>query len=137
MNTNAILVQTLIAELGIAFGMLDYLILEPEPLITGFTYGEVIGPSIVLMLTAGIIEVAFRGVMQRVSYSLGSWGWVCVAVIYSMYEMRHGSALHCLFAFAVALCFGWIVKGTGSVLGVSVAHCMMSYSLYLVFPFVF
>jgi len=130
-------IQALVVVMGIAFGMIDYLILDPEPLITELTFREMIGPAIVLMLTVGLIEeIIFRGVMQRAAYVLGSKGWVCIAIIYAVIEIRHGSVLHCLFALVISLCFGWVVDKTKSILGVSLAHGTMTVGLYLLFPFI-
>ena len=40
------------------------------------------------------------------------------------------------FVLMAGLFFGWVVKRTGSLLGVSLAHGIANIGLYLVFPFV-
>ncbi len=131
--------QILIALTGIGIGLIQYFILKPEPLISNMTVFEFIAAALVLLVCTGFIEeLAFRGVMQRTATEmLGSWGWIFVAVLFSLFQIWHRSALDCLFVLAVAVFFGWSVKKTGSILGVSLSHGLASISLYLIFPFVF
>lgn len=132
-------IQVLIALTGIGFGLVEYLILKPEPLIDHLTGQEFLAPALVILVCTGFVEeLAFRGVMQRSAMdALGSWGWVYIAVLFSLFQIWHRSAIHCLFVLPVALFFGWIVKRTGSILGVSLSHGLVNICLYLIFPFVF
>jgi membrane protease YdiL (CAAX protease family) len=135
----AIPVQGLVALAGIAFGLIEYFILEPEPLITELNLLEIIAPAIILLVATGFVEeLAFRGVMQHSSaQALGPWGWVYTAVLFSVLQIGHLSAIHWLFVLLVSLLFGWIVKRTGSIAGVSLSHGLTNIGLYLIFPFVF
>lgn len=139
LTADALPIQGLVALTGMGFGMVEYLILRPEPLILALRWQEVIVPALILLVATGFVEeLAFRGVMQRASVqALGAWGWVYIAVLYSVLQIGHLSAMHCLFALAVALFFGFIVKRTGSLLGVSLSHGLINVCLYLIFPFVF
>jgi len=122
---------------GIAFGLVEYLILKPDPLIAALRWQDVIVPALILVVATGFVEeLAFRGVMQRSAQVLGSWGWICIAVVFSLLQIGHLSALHWLFVLLVALFFGWIVKRTGSILGVSLSHGLINVCLFLIFPFV-
>lgn len=40
-----------------------------------------------------------------------------------------------VFVFVVALFFGWVVKKTGSLFGVTLAHGITNIVLYLIIPF--
>jgi len=139
LSIGAIPLQVVVALAGIGLGLLDYLILEPEPLVSALRWQQIIAPALILLVATGFVEeLVFRGVMQRASVqALGAWGWVYIAVLYSVLQIGHLSAIHCLFALVVALFFGFIVKRTGSLLGVSLSHGLINVCLYLIFPFVF
>ena len=130
--------QILVGVTGIAFGLVDYLILKPEPLISSLGWREIIVPTIILLVTTGFVEeLAFRGVMQSASTKLlANWGWVYIAVLYAVLQIGQLSVLHFVFSLGIALLFGWTVKRTGSILGVSLGHGLINVGLYLIFPFV-
>ena len=137
LTADALPIQGLVALTGMGFGMVEYLILRPEPLILALRWQEVIVPALILLVATGFVEeLAFRGVMQRSAQVLGSWGWIYIAVVFSVLQIGHLSALHWLFVLAVSLFFGWIVKRTGSILGVSLSHGLTNVCLFLIFPFV-
>jgi membrane protease YdiL (CAAX protease family) len=131
------LVQGVIALSGIGIGLIDYLILGPEPLIPALNLQEAIAPALILLVATGFVEeLAFRGVIQSSAIqALGNWGWVYTAVLYSILQIGHLSALHWLFVLLVSLFFGFAVKRHGSILGVSLAHGITNIGLYLIFPF--
>jgi len=128
------LVQFFTAIAGIGLGVIDYYIIKPGPIFEG-SFVQLIFPVFVLLFFNGLVEeMAFRGIMQRVSDALGAWGWTFIAPVYAILQFSHGSILHILFTFVVALYFGFIVKKTNSIMGVSLAHGLMSIILFLVFP---
>lgn len=130
--------QIMVAYTGIVIGLVGYAILKPEPLIQALTWHDILVPALILLAATGFAEeLVFRGVLQRAAETLGSWGWIYVAVISSVLQIGHHSMLHWLLALGLALFFGWSVKKTGSILGVSLAHGLVNICLYLVFPFVF
>lgn len=134
----AIGVQVLVAFFGITIALVDHWILKPEPLIEALTWHDAVVPALILLAATGFAEeLAFRGVLQRGAVALGAWGWVYVAVVSSVLHIGQHSVLHWLLALGMAFLFGWIVKRTGSILGVSLAHGLANVCLYLVFPFVF
>lgn len=129
-------IQGLIALTGVGLGGIAYLILKPEPLIPTLGWPDIVAPSLILLIATGFVEeLAFRGVMQYTSIqALGPWGWTYTAVLYSMLQIGQLSAIHWLFVLLVALIFGWLVKRTGSILGVSLSHGLLNIGLFLVFP---
>lgn len=130
-------VQVLIAVTGIGFGALEYLILKPEPMITEMRWPEMTGPVLILLLTTGLVEeMAFRGAVQRAVQGVARWGWIYVAFLYTSLQIWHKSPLHCLAVFGIALFYGWVVKKTGSIVGVSLSHGLINVGLYLVYPFI-
>ena len=129
--------QILIAFTGVGFGAVEYLILKPGAMVAELTLQDLIVPVLVLMLATGLVEeLAFRGVIQRAVQGVTRWGWIYVAALYTALQIGHMSALHCLMALGIALFYGWIVKRTKSIVGVTVSHGLVNVGLYLVYPFV-
>ncbi len=129
--------QILIAATGIGFGAAMYVILEPQAMISELTWQQLIVPVLVLMLATGLVEeLAFRGVIQRAAQGVGLYGWIYAAVLYAVLQMGFLSWEHGLMALGIALFYGWIVKRTKSIVGVTVSHGLVNVGLYLVFPFV-
>jgi hypothetical protein len=61
-------IQGVIALSGIGIGLIDYLILKPEPLIPALNWQETIAPALILLVATGFVEeLAFRGVIQSSS----------------------------------------------------------------------
>jgi membrane protease YdiL (CAAX protease family) len=139
LTTDTVPIQALIALTGIGIGLIEYLILKPEPLILTLSWQEAIAPALILLIATGFVEeLAFRGVIQSSSVPvLGRGGWVYVAALYSILQIGHLSALHWIFVLLVSLFFGWVVARKGSILGVSLCHGITNIGLYLIFPFVF
>jgi membrane protease YdiL (CAAX protease family) len=130
--------QGLIALTGVGIGLVEYLILKPKPLVLALSWQEILAPALILLVATGFVEeLAFRGVIQSCSVQvLGPWGWVYVAALYSVLQINYLSATQWAFVLLTALFFGWVVKRTGSILGVSLAHGLANIVLYLIFPFV-
>jgi uncharacterized protein len=135
LNSKKGLIQVLVAIAGLVLGFLDYIILKPESLISELNFQTVLIPALILLVATGFIEeLVFRGILQRAARALGSWGWVYIALVYAIFQMGPGSVEHIVFVFLVALFFGWIVKKTGSIIGVSISHGLLNIALYLVLP---
>jgi len=135
LNGKKILFQSIVAIVGIGLGIIDYIILKPEGLISKLSIQTMVIPVLILLVATGFVEeFVFRGVIQRAARGLGAWGWVYVALIYAILQIRQGSVEHIVFVFIVALFFGWVVKKTGSIIGVSLSHGLLNIALYLVFP---
>ncbi|MFC1897490.1 type II CAAX prenyl endopeptidase Rce1 family protein [Chloroflexota bacterium] len=55
--------------------------------------------------------------------------------MFTVLQMGLLSLIDVVFVFIVRLFFGWVVKKTGSLLGVTLAHRIINASLYLVVLF--
>lgn len=132
-----------IGIIGVGLGIVEYLILAPEPLITELSWQTAWLPSLVLLLSTGFVEeFIFRGVLQKTATdAFGGWGIVYVSFLFAILHIgwiRAESPLAILdivFVFAVALLFGWIVKKTGSLIGVTLSHGVTNIVLFIVVPF--
>jgi uncharacterized protein len=129
-------VQAGVAFSGILFGWVEYLILKPEPLVSEFSFLQAAPLALVLLVTTGFAEeFSFRGVLQR--SAVGVFGWPGVIYVASLFALLHigfHSPLDVVFVFGVAMFFGWVVKRTGSLVGVVVAHGLTNILLFLVYP---
>lgn len=130
-------IQALVVIAGLAFGVAEYFILKPEPLIDEFSWGVFWLPALILLVGTGFNEeLVFRGVMQSAtSDALGKSAILYVAVVFAVLHLGYKSALDVAFVFAVGLMFGWVVAKTRSLLGVTLSHGMTNIALYLVVPF--
>ncbi len=139
LNFRLLPVQLVVALSGLVFGVLEYLILKPEPLVIGLTWQEIWLPALILLVCTGFVEeFIFRGVLQYTAQGIfGLWGIVYVSLIFAILHIGFLSWIDGIFVFAVALFFGWIVKKTGSLLGVTLSHGITNILLFLVVPFLF
>lgn len=130
-------VQFLVALPGIGFGVLEYLILRPRPLISELSLASAWFPALTLLVATGFAEeFIFRGVLQKVSIdALGTWGLFLVAIIFAVLHVGYLSVLDVLFVFVVGLYFAWVTLKTGSILGATLAHGITNILLFLVIPF--
>jgi membrane protease YdiL (CAAX protease family) len=124
--------------IGLGLGVLEYVILRPVPLATSFTLIGVLLPAFILVITTGFVEeLIFRGVMQTLSDRvMGLWSVLYVSLIFAVLHIGHYSILDVAFVFLVALLFTAMVKKSGSLLGVTLAHGIANSMLYCVMPFV-
>jgi len=137
--------QLTIGTLGIGIGVAEYFILTPEPLVAELSWQTAWLPALVLLLATGFVEeFIFRGVLQQTAMGVfGGWGIVYASYIFAVLHIgwiQAGTPLAVLdiaFVFVVALFFGWIVKKTGSLFGVTLAHGMTNIMLFIVAPFFF
>ncbi len=138
-RASSIPLQVAVAASGFGFGVAEYLILRPEAWITELTWVQVWRPALVLVVFTGFVEeFIFRGVLQRSAWE--KWGWrglIYVSILFAILHIGFLSWLDVLFVFGVAMYFAWVVKRTGSLLGVTLAHGLTNATLYLIAPFLF
>ena len=130
-------IQLAVMLTGVLFAVTEYFILAPEPLVDEFTWQEIWLPALLLLVCTGFTEeFIFRGVLQRTAVeAFKGWGIVYVSFLFAILHMGFLSWIDVVFVFVVALFFGWLVKRTGSLLGVTLAHGITNIGLYLVVPF--
>jgi membrane protease YdiL (CAAX protease family) len=140
LNLGFSLVQLAVGLSGFLFGVIEYFILKPEPLISELTWQRIWLPALIFLLCTGFVEeFIFRGVLQRTAVeALGEWrGIVYVCLLFAAVHMGYLSWIDIVFVFFVGLFFGWVVKKTGSLFGVTLSHGITNIVLYLVVPFFF
>jgi membrane protease YdiL (CAAX protease family) len=135
---NKPLYQFAVIIIALGLAVVDYLVLKPAAWSTSLSLQNTLFPGIVLLVFTGFVEeLAFRGVMQKALAGLGDYWWMYVAAVYAVLQIGQGSVWHCLVAFGMSLIFGWVVKRSGSIFGVSIAHGLINIGLFLVLPHLF
>lgn len=129
--------QGLVALSGLGLGYLEYLILDPEPLIETLSWDQFWYPAVILMIFTGFLEeFIFRGMVQRANLqSMGEWGLVFTASIFAVLHIGYLSIMDLLFVFVVGLYFSLVVHRSQSIWGVTLAHGLTNIGLFLIFPF--
>jgi membrane protease YdiL (CAAX protease family) len=130
-------VQFLVVLTGVAFGLVEYFILRPGPLIASRTWQSILVSSLILVVCTGFAEeLIFRGVIQRASVqALGRFGLLYVALLFAVLHIGYRSVPDVIFVFVVALVFGWVAESTWSLLGISLAHGLTNIVLFLILPY--
>ena len=132
-------VQLAVGLSGLLFGVIEYFILAPEPMVIEFTWQGVWLPALIFLVCTGFVEeFIFRGVLQRTATEVFGWrGIIYVSLVFAVLHIGFLSWIDVVFVLFVALFFGWVVKKTGSLFGVALAHGITNIVLYLVVPFFF
>ena len=132
-------IQLAVVLTGIVFGLTEYFILLPEPMIAELTLQGVWLPALILLVCAGFIqEFVFRGVIQTSSTEVfGGWGVLYVSLLFALTYVGFVPVTDLAFVFVVSLFFGWVVRRTGSLLGVALSRGIGNIVLYLIAPFFF
>lgn len=137
LNLKSLPTQIGVAFSGVFLGWVEYLILKPEAMIAQLNWLAALPLALILLAFTGFVEeFAFRGVLQRSAVGVfNGLGIVYVSSLFALLHIGFHSVLDVLFVFGVAMYFGWVVKKTGSLLGVSLAHGLTNVVLFLVYPF--
>ncbi|MBI1884977.1 MAG: CPBP family intramembrane metalloprotease [Chloroflexi bacterium] len=124
--------------LGCGLGIAEYHILRPDPLIDGLALRQFVLPALILLAATGFLEeLLFRGVLQQTATAALGWaGVLYVSAVFAILHIGYRSGIDVAFVFAIALIYGWAVKRTGSIIGVSLSHGVTNIMLFLVVPFV-
>jgi hypothetical protein len=130
--------QLATALTGFLFGMAEYFILPEEAEASNLVLQEtwLLAAFFLLVCTGFVEELMFRGVMQRSAEGMfGWWGIIYVSFLFAIVHLIHHSWIDLIYVFGVALFLGWVVKRTGSLLGVTLSHGLANIMLYLVLPY--
>jgi len=96
------------------FGVIEYFLLAPEPMVIELTWREVWLPALIFLMYTGFVEdFIFREVLRRTAVEVfGWWGIIYVSLLFAVLHMGFLSLIDVVFVFVVALFFGWVVKKT-------------------------
>jgi membrane protease YdiL (CAAX protease family) len=130
--------QLMVMGCGVALGYVGAVLLRPELPAGVASWQALAALALALLVFAGFAEeLIFRGLLQKVSGPvLGRWGPLYVATIFAAVQLGFGSPLYALLAFIIGLVFAGVVRLSGSIVGVALAHGVASIVMLLVMPYV-
>lgn len=130
--------QPAVALLGFLLGFMEYQILAPDPLIDELRPLDFILPALILMVFTGFLEeLVFRGILQQTASAfLGGFAIIYVSLVFAILHIGYRSATDVAFVLGIALIYAWVVRRTGSIMGVSVSHGITNITLFLLVPFI-
>lgn len=128
--------QLLLVPLGVGLGVIEYVILLPSQQFAGFSWVTFVLATLNLLIFTGFTEeLIFRGVLQTVArQALGRWALIYVSLLFGVLHIGYLSLIDVVFVSCVGLLFAYIVRRTGSILGVTLAHGVTNMMLFLVLP---
>ncbi|OPY24187.1 MAG: Tetratricopeptide repeat protein [Methanobacterium sp. PtaU1.Bin242] len=131
-------VQLLIALTGVFLGTLEYLILQPKPLIATYNLENLLFASVILIISTGLAEeILFRGIIQKNAENvLGAfYGLLYTAFLFTALHIGWNSIYDLIFVFAVAMFYGYVFQKTKSIFGITLSHGISNTFLFLIIPF--
>jgi membrane protease YdiL (CAAX protease family) len=131
-------VQLLIAVTGVFLGTIEYLILQPKPLIGTFNLINLISASIILIISTGLAEeILFRGIIQKNAMNVFGvvFGLLYTALLFTALHIGWTSFYDLIFVFTVAIFYGIAFYKTKSIFGVTMSHGISNTFLFLIVPF--
>ncbi len=135
-----VLPQVFIVACGALFGLVEYFILMPQPIVSSLSFESAALPALILMFFTGFTEeILFRGFLQSLaSKAFGALqGVAFAAVLFTVMHASFNSVPEMLYVFLVALFYGISFQKTGSIYGVMVSHGLANVLLFIVAPFYF
>jgi uncharacterized protein len=129
--------QGLIGVSGLGLGVVEYLILKPQPLFENPAIFEFSFAVIILFVCTGLVEeLVFRNLLQvtaieclDVRFSL-----IYLSFLFAVFYIGHGSLAHLVFIFLAGCYFNWVVFSTRCIFGVTVAHALTNITPLLIIP---
>ncbi len=134
---NKPILQAAIVFAGIPFGVVEYFILKPEPIIVDMSILSFILLAVGFIVATGFVEeLVFRGVFQNNAVRVfgKNVGIIGVSVVFAVLHIGWLQLLDVVFVFLIGLFFAVFTLRTGSIAGVSVAHGLTNVVLFLVMP---
>lgn len=123
--------------LAIGLAHVEFLVLEPAPLIPTWTPTQVALVAAVSIGLVGVVEeLLFRGILQRRLQSrFGRWaGLVVTSTVFGLMHSGYRVPPELAFATVVGFLFGFIYDWTDSIALVAVVHGVLNVFLFAVIP---
>jgi membrane protease YdiL (CAAX protease family) len=131
--------NVLIALSGLPLGLMGFYFADPIPLLTTFSWGEVIASTLVIIFYVAILEeVIFRGMLlTTLQNTFGQTGILIATVVYTlMFASSHSVEGIILMGFS-SLLYSWHVLESRSILAATISHTLMVVGMLIVWPIVF
>ena len=135
------LLALLMLPVGLATGLIAYLVLDPDPIVRPASLGYPWLPALVIIANPALVqELVYRGILLRsVTPALGTaLGIAYIALVFGIAGARLAGVGLTLAGFAVMLLVGLVLTAvtqrTGSIVPASVAHSALALSLFMIGP---
>ncbi len=122
---------------AIPFGIMEFLILRPEPLLSSFSWEGILMVFLILFLATGLMEeLVFRGLLQKKMIELiGSWkGILFITILFAALHIGNLSWLDVLLVFVIGGVYALVVYKTKTIIGVTLSHTTVNIMLFIVCP---
>jgi membrane protease YdiL (CAAX protease family) len=132
-------VTLLVAVSGIPLGFLEYRILRPDALAGALTFESLVLPVVIFVVAIGFTEeLLFRGILQATATAAFGVprGIIYASLLFGVLHIGYWSPVDVVFVFGVALYFAAVVRWTGTLLGVTLAHGLTNVMLFVVLPLI-
>lgn len=126
-----------IVILAVPFGVMEYLILKPTPLISSFSGEDILVAILILFIATGLMEeVIFRGLLQKKTMDMmGAWqGMLFVTILFAGLHIGNLSFLDVLLVFFIGGMYAIVVNTTKTIIGVTASHTIVNIMLFIVCP---
>ncbi|NTW04256.1 MAG: CPBP family intramembrane metalloprotease [Oscillochloris sp.] len=135
LRSGNLLLQGMIAMGGFGIGGVAYAMLQPAPLSGGLALSTLLLPVLVIACGSLTEELIFRGAIQVTAQrALGNWAMLYGALVFALLQLGYRSPAYVLLSFGTGLFFAYAVRLSGSMLGVVLAHCLASITLFFMMP---
>lgn len=135
---NNITFQLLIGLTGVFLGCVEYLILQPKPLIGTFNLENLLFASVILIISTGLAEeILFRGIIQKNAENVfGAFlGLLYTSLLFTALHIGWNSVYDLIFVFMVAVFYGYVFSKTKSIYSITLSHGISNSFLFLIVPF--
>lgn len=129
-------IQTLIILVSFPLSVIAYVLLMPgEALVSANWINLAAGILVLVVFNAAMEEVIFRWIIRRGCQKLfGLKGIIGSSFIFAIMGIGFLSPAYFLFLWAVGLLFDWSVHKTQTIIGVVIAHSVISINILIVLP---
>jgi hypothetical protein len=130
--------QLLIGATGVFLGVIEYVILKPDPLIPVFTPFTALVAFLVLLISTGLAEeLLFRGIIQSNAEKIfrPAFALIFTALLFTTMHIGWQSFPDLVFVFVVAIIYGAIFYKTRSIVGITLNHGLSNTVLFIIMPF--
>ena len=117
---------------------MEYLILQPKPLIATFNPVTLLTAAIILTISTGLAEeLLFRGIIQKNAENVYGTiiGLFYTAMLFTALHIGWNSFYDLIFVFSVAMFYGYAFQKTRSIVGITLSHGLSNTFLFLIVPF--
>ena len=129
--------QLAISCTGIPFGVIEYFILKPSPLIDELSFRSLLAPIIIMITCTGFTEeLVFRGIIQHnaIKYFTPGIGIFFATLLFAVMHIGNLSWLDVVYVFIIGYFYAYSLRFTGSIVGISISHGLTNVVLFLLMP---